>query len=137
MRIPGCQRQIVLPGHRGDPNVIVRNRPACVGKFGLQVTVLLTCALVWQKKNSDLEKLADRRHLRFPPLRAERPIVEFTESNPGQIDDRGCFQARRGAGIVPEVATTMLVSSSTLPAGFIDLLAAFLYNPIQLVGLFR
>lgn len=103
MRIPGCQRQIVLPSERGDPNVIIRNQPACTGKLGLQVTVPLTGALVRQKKDGDLEKLADQRQLRLPTLRSERPLLEFAQGNPRHIDGGGCFQVRRGTGIVPEV----------------------------------
>lgn len=62
MRIPGCQRQIVLLSDRRNPNVVVRNQAACAGKFGLEVTIPLTGVLVRQKKDSDLEELADERH---------------------------------------------------------------------------
>ena len=41
------------------------------------------------------------------------------------------------SGSFRRCATTTFVSSRTLPAVLIDLLAAFFDNPLQLVGLFR
>ena len=103
MRVSGGQRQIVLPSHGGDPNVIVWNQFASVGKFRLHLAVPLAGALVGQKKDGGLEELTDQGQLRFPLPGPERTILEFAEGDQWQIDNRRRLQVRGDAGIVAEM----------------------------------
>ena len=79
----------------------------------------------------------DERHLHFAPLRSPGPIVELAKDNPRQIENGSRFQVSCCAEIVPEVRHDDIRISRTLPAGFIDPLAALLYYPVQFAGFFR
>jgi len=39
MHVPGCQRQIVLPGHRRYPEIVIRNRFSDLREFGFDLAV--------------------------------------------------------------------------------------------------
>ena len=52
MRVPGCQRQVMLPRHRRNPEIVVRNGFAKPGEFGLDLAVHFGGVLVGEQNHS-------------------------------------------------------------------------------------
>jgi hypothetical protein len=85
VRVPGCQRQIILPGHRRNPEVVVRDGLAKLGEFGFDLAVNLGGVLVGEQNHGVCQKVADVCELFLPPLCPLGAKVKFTEHHPGQI----------------------------------------------------
>ena len=103
MPVPGYQRKIELTSHRGDPNVVVRDQPPHPSEFRFHLAVAFTGAPIRQQHDGSLQKIADQSQLRFPPLGAERAIVELAQDHPRHENSRCGFQARGEIGVVSEV----------------------------------
>ena len=101
--VPGHQRKVELACHRGDPNVVVRDRLPDPSQFRFHLPVPFAGASVRQQEDGSLKKMADRSQLYLPPLSAKRSIVELAQDHPRQVNGRGGSQSRGEVRVVSEV----------------------------------
>ena len=83
---PGCQREIILPGQRRDPEVIIRNWLAKARQIGFEIAIVFGCTLVRQQQCNRPEKRADSSE---SLLRANRSLcaeTEFAQHDPWDLD---------------------------------------------------
>ena len=83
--VPGCQRQVILPGHRRDPEVVVRDGLAKLSQFGSDLAVNLRGFLVGKQHHGVCQKVVDICGLLMAPLCPLGAKVKFTEHHPGQV----------------------------------------------------
>src|SRR5271157_5463784 len=102
MPVPGYQWKVELARHCGDPNVVVRDRPPDPGEFRFHLAVPFAGGLIRQQEDGSLQELADQSQLCFPPLGAERAIMELAQDHPRQVNSWRGFQSRGEAGVVSE-----------------------------------
>lgn len=85
VRVPGCQREIMLPGHCRDPQIVVWNRFAELSEFAFDLAVG-RCGVVVGKQNHAVgQQVADGGELFLPPLCSLGAAVQFTEHHPWQL----------------------------------------------------
>src|SRR6266700_3261281 len=92
VRVPGCDRQVPLPGGRRYPEVIVRNWFADTGKLGFESAVGFGRALVGQQEHDRPHKAADLSQSFLWPNRSLTAKKEFAEHYPRNIE---CLQPGR------------------------------------------
>ena len=88
VRVPGCQWQVVLPGHCRNPEVIVWDGLAKLSKLGFDLAVNLGGVLVGVQNHGVCQEVADVCELFLPPLCPLGAKVKFAEHHPGQAHAR-------------------------------------------------
>ena len=83
--VPGCQRQVILPGHRRNPEVVVRNGFTKPGEFGFDLAVYFGGVPVGEQNHGVCQKVVDECELLLPPLCPLGAKVKFTEHHSGHV----------------------------------------------------
>jgi hypothetical protein len=104
VRVPGCQRKIILPGHRRDPEIIVRDGLAKPREFGFEIAVMFGGALVRQQQRNGPEERADLSESFLWPNSPPCAKPEFAEHHPGHMDAGNLSEARGQRLVAAEVS---------------------------------
>lgn len=83
--VPSRQWQAMLQGYGRDPEIIVRDWPPRLGKFGLDLTVVLGGGMVRKQKRGRCQKVIDLSMLFLSPLRSLCAKAKFANHHPRNI----------------------------------------------------
>ena len=97
-----CQRKIILPRQRGDPEIVIWNWPPHLKQFGFDLAVIFRRAFVWKEQDRIRQKIAHEGELLIGPMRSSSTKMKLAEYNPreeqrigfGEAVEQLCFTAK-------------------------------------------